>query len=243
ACSAGPGTDTAVDPNQMKVGRRLANKVLNASRFVLGITVGDTDLGAVTEDLDRTLLAQLADVVDAATAAFEAHRYDRALEHVEKFFWRFCDDYVELVKSRAYSEGPGAASAQAALGTALEVFLRLFAPFTPFVTEEVWSWWQRGSVHRAPWPESAPLRKVAGDARPDLLDAASEVLAEVRKAKSSSQVSLRAEVARLTVAGDSTRLSAITATRADLLQAGVVADLVLTEAAEPSVEVELAPVD
>ncbi|MBA2415012.1 MAG: valine--tRNA ligase, partial [Geodermatophilaceae bacterium] len=266
ACSGGPGTDTAVDLAQMKVGRRLANKVLNASRFVLGLagsapappavasaapaagdsaapTAGTADAaaqGKVSVELDRAVLALLADVVDSATTAFEDYQYHRALEHTEKFFWRFCDDYLELVKGRAYGQGPESESARTALSLALDTFLRLFAPFLPFVTEEVWSWWRPGSVHRAEWPSSAPLRSVAGPADPQVLDTVSTVLAEVRKAKSSSQVSLRAEVSRLTVTGNAARLTAIEAARPDLIVAGVVADLVLHESAEESVTVELA---
>jgi len=242
ACSAGPGTDTAVDAGQMKVGRRLANKVLNASRFVLGLAQTAPGVaGEVTVALDRAMLSQLSDVVDAATAAFADYQYHRALEHAEKFFWAFCDDYLELVKGRAYAEGPESDSARAALSLALDTFLRLLAPFLPFVTEEVWSWWRPGSVHRADWPTSAPLRSVTGPGDAAVLDTVSTVLADVRKAKSSSKVSLRAEVSRLTVTGDASRLAAVDAARTDLIVAGVVAELVLQESAEESVTVELSP--
>ena len=147
------------------------------------------------------MLAGLADVVDRATAAFEAYDYARALERTETFFWAFCDDYVELVKGRAY----GAAGQQAprrrtrALRLALSTLLRLFAPILPFVTEEVWSWWQEGSIHRAPWPDAAEVRAAAGEGDPAVAEVTGEVLGAVRKAKSEAQRSMRAPVERVVV--------------------------------------------
>jgi valyl-tRNA synthetase len=252
ATCAGPGTDTAADQGQMKIGRRLANKVLNASRFVLGLGTGEDgtvaepaadrlSLKSVTEGVDRAMLAGLAAVVDQATAAFDAYQYHQALEVTEKFFWDFCADYLELVKVRAYAEGPGAESARAALATGLDVLLRLFAPFLPFVTEEVWSWWRPGSVHRASWPESEELKEVVAGSDPDVLTVVAAVLAEVRKAKSTQKLSLRTEVTQLVVADGQRELDLLRAAESDLRAAGVVTDLVLREAGERSVTVELAP--
>ncbi len=228
AASGRPGTDTAFDPSQMKVGRRLAIKVLNASKFVLSQGATPTqDPSVVTAPLDRALLAALARVVDEATDAFAAYNYTRALEVTETFFWTFCDDHLELVKERAYGShgADGAASASAALTQALDVLLRLFAPFLPFATEEVWSWTHDDSVHRQPWPTTAELATVAADGDPTLLSDVSVALSAVRRAKTEAKVSMRTEVSHAVVHGPAEAIARISQAGADLADTGRIAAL------------------
>ncbi|MFC7583340.1 valine--tRNA ligase [Nonomuraea antimicrobica] len=224
------GVDTAFDPGQLKIGRRLAIKILNASKFVLGLA--ESDGAGVTEPLDLSMLAALSDAVREATEAFDAYDHTRAIEAVERFFWAFCDDYVELVKARAYESGAASASAHAALRQALDALLRLFAPFLPFVTEEVWSWWREGSVHRASWPA---VERGAGD--PAVLAVVSEVLGQVRKAKSEAKVSMRAEVSRLIVWAPDVEV--VRRAQDDLCAAGNVEEFVLDHGDTLKVEVHL----
>ena len=180
-------------------------------------------------------------MVTTATASFEQFDYARAQEVTETFFWSFCDDYLELVKTRAYGEGDaaGAASARATLALALSVLIRLFAPSLPFVTEEVWSWWQEGSVHHAPWPDVAEIGAQAQADR-DVLAVAAEVLGAVRREKTAHKRSMRSRVARLTVAGPPATLAAVEAARQDIADAGGVDELVVASGDALTVDVRLA---
>ena len=222
AASARPGVDTAFSEDQMKVGRKLATKLLNVTKFVLGF--GEANPTATpTEAVDIAMLARLASVVDEATTAFETYDYARALEKSESFFWWFCDDYVELVKTRAYSEGTGSDSARAALQRALSTLQRLFAPHIPFATEEVWGWWQTGSIHRASWPTHTDLLggTTAIESTEALLDAVCNVLAVIRRTKTEAKVSQRAEVEHVMVNATEKQISLLRMGLIDLLNAGV----------------------
>ena len=259
AASGRLGTDAAYDVGQMKVGRRLAIKVLNASKFALsfgGAEAGAEDSGEVegdltarvTDPLDRALLAGLADVVEKATAGFESWDYTRSLEVTETFFWTFCDDYLELVKDRAYGSTVGeaaAASARATLRLALDTLLRLLAPFLPYVTEEVWSWWHDGSVHLTSWPTVDEVALPGEAADPAMLGAVGAALATVRKSKSEAKLSMRAEVARIVLGGPEALLDHVRAGESDLRAAGKITGTLDYAAAATWIasDVELIPVE
>ncbi len=222
AASGRPGTDTAFDSNQMRVGRRLAIKVLNASRFALASAEPQ---GRISAGVDRAMLRNLAALVNEATEAFEDYDYARVLQRTETFFWRFCDDYLELVKGRRYGEqgADGAASANSALTAALSVMLRLFAPFLPFVTEEVWSWWQSGSIHQAPWPVPEELESLLLDnsdvvrqSEQAIYDWAAEVLFEVRKQRSEAKQPLKIPITKVIVKADAANVDRMRLVEADL---------------------------
>jgi valyl-tRNA synthetase len=213
----------------VKVGRRLATKLLNASRFVLGFAEPAVP---ATEPLDLALLAALSTVVSQASAAFEAYDHTGALTATEEFFWRYCDDYLELVKERAYGDGPAAGSARAALRRALDVQLRLFAPILPYVTEEIWSWWRNGSIHRSRWPE--PDRE-AGD--PRILTTVAGALGQARRAKSARRLSMKAEIPAASVRASAPELARLAQARTDFLAATHIVKLeeAVTDAGELTV--------
>jgi valyl-tRNA synthetase len=222
ASSARLGTDAAFDVGQMKVGRRLAIKVLNAAKFVLSFEAS-SDAKEVTEPIDRSMLSALSEVVAQAGKAFESYDHTKALEITETFFWNFTDDYLELVKERAYSQEttPEAqASAVLALRIALHTQLRLLAPFIPFATEEAWSWWQEGSIHRSAWPEVSELEGFTQGHSATMLRTASEALMGVRKAKSDQQLSMKAEITSLTVNAPAEKLQDLKQLEADLRSVG-----------------------
>jgi len=224
AASGRPGGDTIFDAGQMRVGRRLAIKLLNASKFVLGTP---ESIGPITEVADRGMLTRLADVVDAATKSLAEYDYTPALEKSESFFWFFCDDYLELIKARRYGDhgAEGAGSANSAMLLALSTLLRLFAPFLPFVTEEVWSWWKPGSVHRAAWPSTHESLEPIGGADQRAAEALMEgcrVLGEVRKRKSEEKKPLRTPVLSATIRAPQHNLDLLDQVWKDVSASGVI---------------------
>lgn len=244
AAGARPGTDSPFDEAQMKVGRRLAMKVLNASKFVLaaeeqyglGAGVEDLDPARVTVPLDQSMLQRLRAVVTEATTHFEAFDYASALEVTEKNFWDFCDDYLEMVKERARRDDASGASARSAFAIALSVQLRLLAPFLPYVTDEVWSWWQEGSIHRAAWPTLTDITTAEAD--PELMPTAATVLAGIRGAKSIAKVGQKTEVTLVQVSGSEKSLGLLELAVDDVRAAGRVTGEFATTIAEGDVVVD-----
>jgi valyl-tRNA synthetase len=247
ASSARLGTDTAFDEGQMKIGRKLAIKLLNVSKFVLSITNGEIgDAAKVTQPIDMAQLAVISALIDEATEAFDGFDYARALERTEQTFWKFCDDYVELVKVRAYGgegiDAGAASSARHALSLALEAFTKLFAPFTPYACEETWRWWHDSSVHATTWPTTGALG-LSSSASTLPLDVAAEALGGIRRAKTEAKRSMRWEVTDVAVTDSQDRLDSLRAALSDVCLAGnVTGTPVMTVGDGPmAVTVTLAP--
>ena len=254
AASARLGLDATYDEGQMKIGRRLAIKLLNATKFALAIgredenhhvgspAVAQWNPADVTEPLDRAVMAKMALVIRQATNALSSYEHSKALEVIESFFWQFCDDYIELVKNRAYGTAdstgktPGEAavkSARTTLGLGLDTFARLLAPYLPYATEEVWSWMHagEGSVHRAAWPKPEPYEQAAFKVSPDVLTYAGEALAALRKIKSEAKVSMKTPILSVTLDAVDDAADSIKSTLGDIAEAGrVVGNITLVRA-------------
>ena len=224
AANARLGVDTAIDESVFKVGKRLITKLWNASKFVLS---QEADAGAITHELDRAFVAELAALVENATRDYDAFEFAKAMQETETFFWsRFTDTYLELAKSRARSDDDpaGRASAVATLRLALGVLLRLFAPVLPYVTEEIWSWVfadETGEkfIHAASWPQAVEFAGVEAPAEAASFDTAVSALAAINKAKADAEVSMGREVERLVLAGGSETLGRLEPVIGDVLLA------------------------
>jgi valyl-tRNA synthetase len=232
SASGRPGTDTAFDAGQMKVGRRLAIKLLNAAKFAL---MQAEPRGAITEPLDRGMLSSLSMLVHESTEQLEAYDYARVLEQAERFFWSFCDDYLELVKARRYGDytADGAASANSAMLVALSALLRLFAPFLPFVTEEVWSWWRPGSVHRAQWPSPEEVVESIGGRDAGAIEIFAQTraaLGEIRRIKALEKRPVKAVIERAVLPR---RFEALTPAAQDFNAAAHISDLAFGDVDAP----------
>ena len=258
AASARLGLDATYDEGQMKIGRRLAVKLLNATKFALAIGREDEnhhvgqaakatwDPADVTVPLDRAVLAGLARVIDQATQALDDYEHSKALETVESFFWNFCDNYIELAKNRAYgtAEATGRTpdqaqvlSARTTLGLVLDALDRLLAPFLPFASEEVWQWMHQGegSVHRAPWPQAEAYREAAQGQDPELLTWAGKALASLRRIKSEAKVSMKTPILSVTLSVAPEGMDAVRAALDDVAEAGrATGDMSLVEESDGS---------
>lgn len=260
AANGRPGVDTAIDEGQFRVGRRLAIKIGNAAKFALTLFTKQSEVGPEMHPLDASLLATLDDAIASATHQLDRLDYAGALETIESLFWRFCDDYIELVKVRAYGDPTSStltefspaqsASGRLALSIATEMLLRAFAPFLPFITEEAWSWWHDSTIHRSAWPQAgeALRRYKEGIEEDDFSDpgrevfaAASAVLGAIRRQKTTEKRSMKAPVTELRVRARQEDLKHIADSLADIAGAGSVKNVTLCahDTTEPVIEVML----
>jgi len=213
------GTDTAFSEGVLKIGNKLVNKIWNASKFAAiqlqniqgspSTARDDIESGMIYNSLDKWIISRLERAVRVATGEFEIFEYCKAREAIEDFFWNdFCDNYLEMVKARAYDEhGKNPKEQQSAIYAiyhVLDAVLRLFAPFLPHITEELYShifddkFEQAGSIHlRGQWPDAALY---VSDVQAEKTgSAARAVLDVVRKLKAEKGVSIKWPLTELAI--------------------------------------------
>ena len=211
------GQDTAFSPDLLKIGKKLVGKLWNATQFAAihlskmdsAPTTAATD-AAITETLDRWILSSLHNTIAKATAAFARYEYADALDATNQFFWAdFCDNYLELIKKRVYNEDDSASAAaqQSAVRTlyyVLNGILKLYAPFVPHVTEELYSnifaddYATKGSLHAmGQWPLAEDY--LNDETALAMGEITVGILEQVRKAKSDAKRSIKTPVTNSTV--------------------------------------------
>ena len=227
------GTDTAFDENVLKIGKRLVTKLFNAGKFVYGIKGEE---GSIVRELDRGFLLRLKRVVIKANELFKTMDYGLALSEIEKFFWHdFTDEYLELVKQRAYNDDDpkGKNSAISTLHFSLSVLLRLLAPFLPYVTEEVWSWSfaansAEKSIHKAAYPQESEFDDIEAPASENSFTAAVNCRGKVNQKKTEESKSVGSAVSSVTIACNEKTLSLLTLLMDDFKSTTRVVDLTHT---------------
>lgn len=242
AARARLGVDTAYDEQVFKVGKRLCTKLFNASKFAIGrfSELDQSLLGPdkIAAETDRAVVAELRPLIERATGALDQFDYAQALMLIEEFFWgTFCDNYLELAKPRTYEEGEteGRISAASALRLIHRAVVRLFAPFLPYLTEEIWHWCydqdtdMHASVHRSPWPRLDEFEAVPAPENSLTYKATAAVLDAVRKAKAEANLSMKAPVKLVTVTGKNDALEAVRPTAADITQMLQIEEIELKE--------------
>ncbi len=208
------GADTAYSEDVMNNGKRLINKLWNAAKFASQhfdklsesekkLTPPEV-LSLASADFDKYFLNQLFNVVNHCTTEFEKYEYASAMDLIEKFFWsQFCDNYLEITKTRAYDEEEkdpdGARSARITLYYSLKILLKLFAPFIPHITEEIYQiLYSNESIHRRnSWPEVILSKREDHTEALQLLD----ILELVRKIKAKDNLSIKTPVSCIEVKG------------------------------------------
>jgi len=245
ATKAKLGADTAFDEGVFGIGKKLVTKLFNASKFVMMQIAEAENLSVndITEPIDSAQVAELREAIEFSTKAFDKLDYAAVLEKAEASFWKFCDHYIELVKVRAYREENEAKkrSAQAALEYSLKTYLRLLAPFIPYITDEVWSWRFAGesaSIHRAAWPALSETDSL--DKEPvSTLDLAIDILSEVRGAKTQAQKGMKHPVETLEVILPKAELTVFKTIEEDCIRAGSIETLNAVSGSERKIQVKL----
>lgn len=210
------GADTVYSEDVMKNGKRLVNKLWNACKFAAihfdkldpldkNVQISDIE-SKICHKFDQWLIVKLVELVNKVESDMQNYEYANAVDLIEKFFWSvFCDNYLEITKTRAYnmdgSDNKGQYSAIITLYHSIKILLKLLAPFLPHITEEIWQiLYSTKSIHtRGNWLQIKNLSFSVDQIQPDRLI---EILDLVRKAKAEKNLSVKADIEILEIIGE-----------------------------------------
>lgn len=194
-----PGDDLPLKEKDLISGEKLLRKLWNASKLVDNLTPHErSDFNEEKlEEVDKWIFAELDDTLEEVTEHMDAYEFSKARDKLRYFFWHtFCDDYLEIAKQRL--DGENNSSAEYALQEVHRAIVKMFAPFIPHITEEIWNQMhENNTIHRAKWPEESEV-----EADLEAGETAMEVISALRKYKSSNQMALNEELNSVTVYGN-----------------------------------------
>lgn len=194
------GDDASFQEKDIMAGSKLTVKLWNVAKFIEKLGV-ETREQPVTNIIDRWMLSRLMTLIGEATQRFDDYDYAGANRVTSEFFWSFTDNYLEFIKYRIYS---GDKSANYALTFVFTTLLKMFAPFMPYVTEEIYQQLfakSEGvkSVHLARWPQYDA--KLFDQKSLDLGEKVAKTIVTIRQWKHDNKMALNAPLAQVQVEG------------------------------------------
>ena len=204
AANSVPGSDVIFDWKDIKHGYRFLRKFWNAFRFIsMQIFDEEASYEEVKDNLgplDLWILSKLNNLNVTVDTAFAEYNFADTITSIERFFWHdFCDEYIEAVKYRLYTDvsDESRKAAKYTLRTVVETSLKLLAPIAPFFTEEVYQYFSDESIHTTLWPEV--YDELISEEMENKGETTVELIDEVRRFKSASKIPLNAELAEVNV--------------------------------------------
>ena len=204
AANSVPGSDVIFDWKDIKHGFRFLRKFWNAFRFIsMQIFDEEVSYEEVKDNLgplDLWILSKLNNLNKTVDKAFEEYNFAQTITPIERFFWHdFCDEYIEAVKYRLYTDvsDESRKAAKYTLRTVVETSLKLMAPIAPFFTEEVYQYFSDESIHTTLWPEV--YEELISEEMENKGETTVELIDEVRRFKSASKIPLNAELTEVNV--------------------------------------------
>ncbi|ETO91274.1 MAG: valyl-tRNA synthetase [Candidatus Xenolissoclinum pacificiensis L6] len=214
AALATVGHDTVLSLDVMQAGKKLVNKLWNAGKFVASFFV-TPDIASITQIIDKWAFNEVVVLCHKVEANMESFAYYRAIKDLESFFMNFfCDNYLELVKYRAYNTVEGHDSVCNTLSIVYIAILRMFAIFLPFISDHIYRnlLEHSRSIHESnTWLQLDPFDMDDDNLGYDCFS----IMRQVREIKTQKKISIKKILREITIKTDNRFLQEI---ESDLLQ-------------------------